>query len=123
MKDFDFSTVEARHSFYQSKEWQRTRAIKLLLNPLCQHCLDRENRATIADCVHHIRDIKIAPHLRLDLNNLQSLCTSCHAKHTVAEQLGTTTDHKPVNKTWQTAVLDIKKQKNYRERGSKSDTY
>jgi 5-methylcytosine-specific restriction protein A len=45
---------------------------------LCQDCLQRQ-RLTPAKEVHHILTVEIAPHLRLDLDNLRSLCKPCHS--------------------------------------------
>lgn len=66
--------------FYHSKEWQRVRQAALMRdNYLCQHCL-RNNRITPANIVHHIVEVKKDWSKRLDLNNLVSLCNSCHNK-------------------------------------------
>jgi 5-methylcytosine-specific restriction protein A len=66
--------------FYHSKEWERVRLAALARdNFLCQHCL-RNNRITPADMVHHIIEIKRDWSKRLDLDNLISLCNSCHNK-------------------------------------------
>lgn len=60
------------------RQWRNVRLIKLQADPLCEDC-DRNDRSTEATEVHHIRKIKDAPELRLDLDNLMSLCTPCHA--------------------------------------------
>ena len=66
--------------FYHSKEWQRVRQAALTRDKhLCKHCL-RNNRITPADMVHHIIEIKRDWSRRLDLDNLISLCNSCHNK-------------------------------------------
>ena len=44
---------------------------------LCQACL-KKGRPQEATEVHHLRPISEAPELRLDLDNLQSLCGPCH---------------------------------------------
>ena len=45
---------------------------------LCQACLEA-GRAVPATDVHHQITVALAPHLRLDLDNLISLCKSCHS--------------------------------------------
>lgn len=45
--------------------------------PLCEPCW-REGRVRSATEVHHIVSIARAPHLRLDANNLMSVCRECH---------------------------------------------
>jgi len=65
-------------SFYCSKEWINIRLYKLFLNPFCENkkC---DNYATE---VHHIKEKNYFPELAFDINNLQSLCKSCHSRHT-----------------------------------------
>lgn len=65
-------------AFYNSKEWQRMRRKALVRDRyLCQPCL-RHKRITPADIVHHIVPIKDDWSKRLDINNLESICFSCH---------------------------------------------
>lgn len=73
--------------FYHRKAWKRLRALALARdNGMCQDCMDalragygiKPNRATM---VHHIIPREERPDLALDLDNLRSLCDSCHAKH------------------------------------------
>ena len=67
-----------------NKEWRRTRARKLRVNPLCELCESR-GKVVAAHCVHHIVPIETAhtleemQDLAFDWNNLQSLCDQCHA--------------------------------------------
>jgi 5-methylcytosine-specific restriction protein A len=73
-------------AFYNSKEWERSRLQALIRDYyLCQHCL-KEKIIKLADMVDHIIPIKIAWHLRVFLNNLQSLCYSCHTKKTLEDK-------------------------------------
>lgn len=66
--------------FYHSKEWERVRQRALVRDKgLCQHCI-KENKITMADMVHHIIPIKDDWSKRLDLDNLVSLCHTCHNK-------------------------------------------
>lgn len=67
--------------------WQKLRAAFLLENPLCVKCREKDVFETAVDVDH------IVPHrgddtLRLDWDNLQSLCKSCHGSKTVAEDGG-----------------------------------
>lgn len=52
---------------------------------LCLIC-QAAGRVTAAVDVDHIHSIQLRPDLRLDLDNLQSLCRACHVKKTKAEQ-------------------------------------
>ena len=52
--------------------------------PLCEMCKENE-RLTVATEVDHIVPIKKDWSKRLDINNLQSLCHSCHMKKTAGE--------------------------------------
>lgn len=63
--------------FYESPAWKRLRHIKLSRQPLCEQCI-KENRLTKADMVDHIVEIRDGGS-PLDIDNLQSLCRSCHA--------------------------------------------
>lgn len=44
---------------------------------LCQECL-REGMIRVADTVHHLVPLRQDWDRRLDLNNLKSVCNSCH---------------------------------------------
>ena len=69
--------------FYQSKEWKSLRKKKLEINPFCEECL-RKGKFTKATMVDHIKPIKQGGSA-LDMNNLQSLCWSCHSKKSAEE--------------------------------------
>lgn len=64
--------------FYNSKPWKALR-LKALERDLylCANCL-ANNKYSKATSVHHIIKIKESWDLRLDLNNLKSLCEKCH---------------------------------------------
>lgn len=67
-------------SFYKSKEWKQTRQLVLMRdNYLCQSCL-KQDRVVPADMVHHKIELKQDWGKRLDINNLESMCNSCHNK-------------------------------------------
>jgi 5-methylcytosine-specific restriction protein A len=73
-------------------QWRRLRLIKLQADPLCEHCLNAgEVKAAVeVDHIKRFRDRlgRINHRLRLDIKNLQSLCTPCHARKTQAERRG-----------------------------------
>ena len=62
--------------FYTLAAWRNLRAYKLQLTPLCERCYE------IATEVHHIKERNSFPELELDISNLESLCKTCHSKHT-----------------------------------------
>nr|WP_319946918.1 HNH endonuclease signature motif containing protein [Paenibacillus caseinilyticus] len=65
-------------SFYKSSAWLSTRQAALIWdNHSCQYCL-QEQRLTPAVMVHHIKEVRKAWALRLQLDNLVSLCDACH---------------------------------------------
>lgn len=69
-----------RNPFYVSVEWVKLRAIKFAMNPVCEHC----HRKQTAE-IDHITPLRIAPEMALDVDNLQGLCKSCHARKTQKE--------------------------------------
>lgn len=72
--------------FYDTKEWREVRYQALLRDGfLCVMCLanDMYTEATIGD---HIIPTKIRWDLRLDINNVQSLCNECHNKKTKEDE-------------------------------------
>lgn len=62
--------------FYNSKAWKELRAFVLQRDPLCIKC-KKNNRYITATVVDHIQNIN-AGGAKLNVNNLQSLCASCH---------------------------------------------
>lgn len=66
--------------FYHSKAWKKLREIALDRdNNLCQMCL-RNGDITDAKIVHHIVYVDDDFNQALDLDNLMSVCLSCHNK-------------------------------------------
>ena len=61
--------------------WQKLRQAHLYEHPLCADC-EAEGRCTPAVHVHHVRPIRERPDLRLDGQNLLSLCAQCHNRRT-----------------------------------------
>ena len=100
MKNYNLNEREGRQAFYRSPEWRCLRDYILSKKPLCDYCLKRD-RITPAECVDHKIDIKIRPDLRLDMNNLQTLCHNCHSKKTAQDQSGSEKSFEPVNKKFE----------------------
>lgn len=62
---------------YNTAHWKKLRLWKLRHDPLCKLCLAR-GRAVQASIVDHIKQHKGSLELFNDVENLQSLCVSCH---------------------------------------------
>ena len=71
-------------NFYRSTAWRKLRAIKISMNPFCELC-EKKGIVKAAKEVDHIKPIRQggAP---LSLDNLQSLCTPCHAAKSAKEK-------------------------------------
>ena len=70
-----------------SSQWKKVRAIKLACDPCCEDC--REHGVTMAaQQVHHMEPVAMRPDLAFVMENLRSLCTTCHAKREAAERWG-----------------------------------
>ena len=70
-----------RVAFYHSKEWQTLRRQALRRDGYeCIQCKTEGKVSTGVLDVDHIKDIEHYPALRLDLNNLQTLCKYHHNK-------------------------------------------
>ena len=67
--------------------WRKIRAAQLAMEPLCRMCL-AEGKYTPATDVDHIIPHRGNPRLMYDVDNLQSLCHSCHSRKTVLEDGG-----------------------------------
>ena len=68
---------DERDKFYNTTQWRKLRALHLKRNPLCKWC-EELGVVKVGKIVDHIKRIKSggAP---LDISNLQTLCTKCHA--------------------------------------------
>ena len=80
-KRYDNNRDEKYARFYSSARWQKVRNIYIRNNPLCESCRKQE-RITAATLVDHIIPVQADYSQRLAMDNLQSLCRSCHAKKT-----------------------------------------
>ena len=75
------STTERGYGY----DWQKLRRVKVATNPICEDCLER-GRARLTEEVDHIVPIEKRPDLRLNLDNLRSLCGRCHRAKTALTQ-------------------------------------
>jgi 5-methylcytosine-specific restriction enzyme A len=74
------------HKRGYDKRWKRLRDDYIADYPLCEHC-ERKGLTTIAREVDHIIEFEgLDDQKRLDRDNLQSLCRSCHAKKTAKDK-------------------------------------
>lgn len=65
-------------AFYKSGHWQKVRTDALKRdNNECQKCKVKGDYNE-AQCVHHKQHVKKRPDLALTLDNVISLCDSCH---------------------------------------------
>lgn len=72
-------TRRHRAAFYSSTKWKRARQAALNRDATCTQCGTTQNLQ-----VHHLTSLTEAPELALDLDNLATLCASCHAKQSNA---------------------------------------
>lgn len=76
------SERQADQAFYAGRRWRQLRQMKLNADPLCQRC-----GSGYFVQAHHIIDRKQRPDLAYCIENLESLCRSCHSTETKARQL------------------------------------
>lgn len=81
-RDYDAERKGARKRGYD-RTWQGLRLAKLGRNPVCEPC-EQRGVTTPATEVDHIVPLRMVG-ARLDLENLQAICRSCHAKKTQEE--------------------------------------
>ena len=79
-RQYDATRGTSRERGYDH-DWERVRAAKLSRSPLCEDCFERGIYIPAAQ-VHHIKKVKDFPELRLSMDNLRSLCESCHSRRT-----------------------------------------
>lgn len=82
-------TLSLARQIRHAKRWQKCREMVLRRNPLCVdpygwHASDR--RVVVAVQVDHIVPLATRPDLAYDLENLQGLCTMCHATKSQEER-------------------------------------
>lgn len=67
-------------SFYNSSAWKAiVSVVKARDKGLCLYCLSK-NKLSYYNVIHHIEELKDNKDKSLDIDNLISLCHSCHAK-------------------------------------------
>lgn len=81
----NFKRTQESKAFYNSTRWRALSKHQLTIQPLCQECL-KNNRFIKAQIADHIVPIKNGGE-KYDIDNLQSLCLSCHNKKTSKEKL------------------------------------
>jgi len=73
----------SRDPYYQSKEWKQLRAYKIGINPICEDCLELENRTEPGHTVDHI--IPRNQGGKDDLSNLRTRCKRHNAIKTALD--------------------------------------
>ena len=66
-------------------DWRKVRDQRRLINPFCQVC-EAQGKVERMEIVDHVIPVDVDPSLRLSLDNTQSLCRSCHAHKTKADE-------------------------------------
>jgi 5-methylcytosine-specific restriction endonuclease McrA len=69
--------------FYASKRWRSLRNYYISMNPLCEEC-ERNGFITPGQDVDHIKPMRLGGAMT-SLDNLQTLCKSCHNRKTARE--------------------------------------
>jgi 5-methylcytosine-specific restriction endonuclease McrA len=77
----EYDTREQRKKFYKTADWRRVRRYVLRRdNYECQWCKE-DGRVTTTNLeVDHIEELEKRPDLRLEPDNLRTLCIDCHNK-------------------------------------------
>lgn len=74
---------ELSRTFYRTPRWIETRKKKLHLSPFCEEC-KKVGTMVVGKVVDHIVPIKQGGE-PYDLDNLQTLCWSCHSRKSIEE--------------------------------------
>ena len=80
----DPALAEARR-IRSSTRWRKVRALKLARDPLCEDCLEH-GVTEAATQVHHVEGLVKRADLAFVLENLASLCATCHATREAKER-------------------------------------
>jgi len=67
---------------HYGRSWKRIRDRYIAAHPFCEQC-QKDGRITPAEEVHHIKPLSQGG--TNDVDNLMSLCTSCHSEITARE--------------------------------------
>ncbi|MEC0248899.1 HNH endonuclease signature motif containing protein [Paenibacillus chitinolyticus] len=90
--------------FYKTAAWLKCREVALIRdNYLCQPCF-KDGRLVSAEIVHHIKELERYPELGLTLDNLESVCASCHNKLHPEKGKG----NRPEPKKRKATVIEVK---------------
>ena len=77
--------------FYLTPEWKALRLERIRLDRyICQHCGVKclgKAKGMPAPQVDHVKPRRLCPSMAMDIDNLRTLCHSCHSKRTKADQL------------------------------------
>lgn len=65
--------------FYASIPWLKVRLCKLQQDPLCEPCKEK-GLLVAAMVVHHKVELRDDWSVALDMDNLMSMCSSCHSR-------------------------------------------
>lgn len=88
----DYSNRENRNRFYKSSQWQQLRRKALERDHYeCLWCKEQGKVTTATDDVlevDHILTLEEHPEHRLELDNLRTLCRTCHNKRHQRFQFG-----------------------------------
>ncbi len=76
-RHYDKFVRSPEHDKRYGYRWRKVRNLVMARNPFCEQCKS-EGRYTLATEIHHIKPL--AEGGTNDLDNLMSLCRSCHAK-------------------------------------------
>jgi 5-methylcytosine-specific restriction endonuclease McrA len=69
------------NKFYHSRVWKELRIIVLKRdNYFCRECARQGKPFVKANTVHHVQARAKAPQAALDVDNLESICPTCHNK-------------------------------------------
>ena len=67
----------AYQDIYNTPRWKKLRSYKITINPLCEIC-EAKGIVKQTEEVHHIVPFSIDPTLAYDIDNLLSVCITCH---------------------------------------------
>lgn len=80
--DIEYNLLSHRKKFYRSYAWRQKRVdIISRDNKECQWCKLEGKVTTDNLIVHHIKELKDRPDLRMDNDNLITVCFDCHEVH------------------------------------------
>ena len=79
--DHQYDSQDVKNKFYWSSEWRKLKSKVLIRdNNECQVCKSMGKVTLNHLIVHHIKPIEYYPSMRLDKDNLITVCIECHNK-------------------------------------------